>query len=118
MPVLALLEKINRLIDSNPVNPGVETRVALEGLQGPVGLDEGVLHEVVGVLVIGRHVINSCVNPFLVTADQFVVGADVFGLGGSDKGQVADLSKFRSDIFLGDDDGILGYRFFKLCFRK
>ena len=39
-PVLALFAKVDRFVDRNPVNSGVETRSAFERVQGLKGLNE------------------------------------------------------------------------------
>ena len=80
MPVLALLEKINRLVDGDAVKPGVKTGAAFEGGQRLISLDEGFLREVVGILVIAGHVINRGVDAFLIAPDQLIVSAKIFAL--------------------------------------
>src|SRR5262245_47169259 len=75
--VLPLLEEIDRLVDRNSIHPGKEAGISLERFQGLERLDEGLLREVVGVLVIGSHVINRRVNALLIAVDQFVKGAKI-----------------------------------------
>ena len=49
----------------------------MKDLEGLKGLDEGLLRQVVGVLVVGRHVVNGGVDSLLVAAHQFVVGLQI-----------------------------------------
>ena len=84
-PVPALLEEIDGLVDRDPVNPSVETRPALERAQCLVAFNERLLRQVVGVLVIGRHVVNRGVDAFLIAAHQFVVSRHVAGPGALDQ---------------------------------
>ena len=86
--VFACLEEIDRLIDGNAINPSEKAGVALKAGKGFVGLDEGFLSEIIGVLVVGRHVINCGVNPFLVALDEFVVRGDVARLSALDQNAV------------------------------
>ena len=50
--VLALLQEINRLVNGNPVDPGIETGAALERFQRVKALDERLLCQVIRILVI------------------------------------------------------------------
>src|SRR4051812_26403549 len=70
--VLSALEKINGFIDSNAVNPRKKAGIPFEIFKGFIGFDETFLGEVIGVLVIGRHVVNSRERAFLVPPNQVV----------------------------------------------
>ena len=64
---------VERAIDGDPVNPRVETGFAFETFDAFVRLDKCILHKVVGVLVVARHVIDGGVKSFFVTLNQMVV---------------------------------------------
>lgn len=70
--ILSALEKVDRFVDRDAVNPGEEARVALEVAQGFVRLDESFLRQVIGVLVIGRHVINRRIDALLVALNECI----------------------------------------------
>ena len=76
-PVLALLEEIDGLVDRNPVKPRVKAGPALEAFQRLKGLDERLLRQIVGVLVIRGHVVKRRVDALLITLHQFVVGLQI-----------------------------------------
>ena len=75
--VLPLFEEVNGLVDGNPVKPGIKTGAALEGFKRRKRLDKGFLGEIVGVLVIGRHVVNCGVNSLLITLYQIIVRREI-----------------------------------------
>ena len=79
---LALLEEVDRAVDGDAIDPGVERRVALEVSERPVGLHEDVLDEILGVLAVAGHVVDQRVDLLLMTADELVVGVEIV-LGGT-----------------------------------
>ena len=77
MRFLSLFKKVDRFVDRNPVKPGIKTGAAFEGFQCPKRLDERFLREVIGVLVIGCHVINRRVNTFPIKPHKLVVSLQI-----------------------------------------
>jgi hypothetical protein len=52
---LVLAEVVDRQVHDDPVEPRIEGRLALELVEVPVGLDEGVLDHVEGVVLVADH---------------------------------------------------------------
>src|SRR5579862_9276935 len=80
-----LLQEVDRHVDPDGMDPGIETRFSPEALDGTVRLREDVLEEVVGVLVVGGHVVNETVKPGAVFAHQLVERRGVTRLGAGDE---------------------------------
>ena len=78
--VLPLFEEVQGLVNRNAIDPSVETAIAFERFQNAISLDEGLLHEVVGVFVVGGHVIDRRVNTPLVTPDQLIISNNILTL--------------------------------------
>ena len=75
--IFAAFQEVDRFIDRDAVDPGKKARIALEIRQCFVRLDESFLREVIGVLVIGRHMVNRGVDAFLITLDKSIEGGVV-----------------------------------------
>jgi hypothetical protein len=73
----AELEVVEASVDRYPVDPGIETGVALETLEGLPRLHERVLSQVMGVLMMGGHVVTKPVDPLLELMNQLVVGREI-----------------------------------------
>lgn len=73
----SLFKEVDRFVDRNAINPGIEGSVSFEGFQCFVGFDEGFLREVVGILPVEGHVVNGGVNTGLVTPNEFVKGGEI-----------------------------------------
>ncbi len=75
-------------VDRNPHQPGVKLRIALKLLELFVRLQEGVLHDVLGILAILRDVLGDAKELALVLADQQIVGRDISAAHPFDQGYV------------------------------
>src|SRR5437660_8042323 len=75
--IFALLEKIDRFIDSDSIDPGVEARPAFKRLQGLKSFDKSLLRQVIGILMIGGHVINCSVNALLIALYELIISVEV-----------------------------------------
>src|SRR5213082_3579737 len=83
--VLPLFEEVNVLVDGDPVNPGEKAGVTLERFERLISLDERLLRKVVGVFVVGRHMVNGGVDALLITAHQPVICLQVTAFGALDQ---------------------------------
>src|SRR5438105_6973663 len=83
--VLPLFEEVNGLVDGDPVNPGEKAGVTFERFERLISLDECLLREVVGVFVIGGHMVNGGVDALLITAHQPVICLQVPAFGALDQ---------------------------------
>src|SRR6185437_1321499 len=64
-------------VDGNAIQPGKEQRVALEPLQRLVGVEEGLLNNILGILGVDHQSVNGIVEAVLVVAHQYPEGRRV-----------------------------------------
>jgi hypothetical protein len=85
---LGLAKMIDAEVGHDPIQPGVEARVALELPDVSVDLDETLLHHVEGVLLVAEESIGDRIDFALIALHQDFEGPFVAGLGGRDEGEV------------------------------
>lgn len=73
--VAALLEEVQSLIKGDSVEPRGDLRLATEAFDSLLGLDEDVLHEVIGVIVVVDHTAYLPVDLLRVEAHDRGEGA-------------------------------------------
>ena len=73
----AFLEKIERHVHGNGMNPCVKRRLATEPADRAVGFGEDILQKIVRVLVVRGHVVNQAVKTRGIFDDQFIEGAGI-----------------------------------------
>ncbi len=71
-PFSRLLQEVEGQIDGDAINPCVEGRLSSEFADGAKGPNEGFLCEIVGVVVIARHLVRDPVDPVSVAGDELV----------------------------------------------
>ena len=79
------LQEIQRHVDRDGVDPGVERRFAAETADRFVGLGENILEQIVRVLVIRGHVVDQAVKARGIFHDELVERGGVARLGARDK---------------------------------
>ena len=67
----------DRRIDGDAVQPGEKQRVTLEPLQRLVGIQEGILHHVLGVFGVVDQPIDRMEQTILIAADQLPEGGRI-----------------------------------------
>src|SRR5436190_24150777 len=75
--VSALLKEIDGLIDRYPVNPRIKARAPFKRFQGLESFNKSFLGKVIGILVIGSHVVNSGVYALLITPHELVISGQI-----------------------------------------
>ena len=69
---IALFEEIQGHVDRDGIDPRVECGLPLKADQRPVGLGKDVLKQVIGVLMIGRHVVDQPIKLGAVLPHQII----------------------------------------------
>ncbi len=80
-PAAPFFEVVNRHVDGNRMHPSRETGSTPESAEGPVGFGPDVLEQIVGVLVVGGHVIHEAVQFRAVFEHQLVECGGIAALG-------------------------------------
>ena len=80
-----LFEEIDRHVDGNRVNPGVKARFALKITDRPIGLGKDILKQIIGILMIGGHVIDQTIDSWRIPDHKLVEGAWVPALSPGDQ---------------------------------
>ena len=95
LPAVPFLKKIDRHVDGDRVHPGVEARFSAEIADRAVGLGEDILKQIVGVLVVGGHVVDQTIEPGTVSHHQLIECRRIPSLGSGDQFQVVIGDDFR-----------------------
>ena len=80
-PPFALLEEVEGEVGGDLVNPGIEGGIAAKFPQRLIGSGENFLQQIVGVLLVGGHVVYQTVKLVAILQDQGIEGAGVALLG-------------------------------------
>ena len=82
---LAAAQMVQAKVGDDPVEPGVEGALEPEVAEVAVGLEEGLLVNVLGVLLVAQHVQREAEDGLVVAADQRVEGGAVAALSFADE---------------------------------
>ena len=88
LTAVPFFQEIDAHVHRDGVHPGVETGFSLKSLDGPVGLGKHLLQQVVGVLVVGGHVVHQAVKPGIIAPDQIIKRLWVAGLCAGNQFQI------------------------------
>ena len=103
--ILPLFQEVDRFVHRDAVNPRVKARIALKGFQGGITLYKRFLRQIIGILMVGRHVVDRGVNSLLIAANKFVVSSHISFLCVANEDDMVGRGKGRL--------GLLGRRHFK-----
>jgi TolA-binding protein len=90
----ALFEEVDGHVDGDGMDPRVEAGFAAESPDRAEGFCEDILEEVVGVFVVGGHVVDKAVESGAVAQHQLVEGLGFPLLGAGDQFLVCGLGRF------------------------
>lgn len=65
------IDKIYREVDANSIQPGKESGIFFKTFEGFVSFEEGILGEIVGILMVANHLEDCGINTRLVCSDEF-----------------------------------------------
>ena len=91
----AFLYEVDGHVDRNGVHPRVEAGLSSEAVNGAIGFCEDFLKQIVGVFVVGSHVVNESVKSGAITNNQFVECLRVPGLCAGDQFVVVVVPELR-----------------------